>query len=496
MRRLQDAPRFLLTAALVLAAALVTAVQSKLRRFLYFGDEGETVVTAKMMAAGDRLYSQIFNHHGPLTFLPQYLAELVGFGGLVHGRAVIACLQWVALLAIFLSPMLRDWLSRAVCTVLAATVMVVFLPDMLGHTMQYHVLAGLLLIVILAQYTFPAVAGMRLSARRVVSGSVLITSLPFLAVTYGPLALLLWLASTRREHLRVAFASGCAAVAAYLGFLAAIGSLPGYWATHFYLNSEILQKYVGAPSAVDMVKDAVGALLLPSWPFIALCIALLGAAKLAAREGGRMPWRTALVGAALVSTLLRGFGQGGLFALPIAYAALTVPVLLLSNNLVLGRAPAVATIALAMCIVRLGVAAHWEAGKHAAAPLPLQTPLGELAKAITEPGDRIIAYSFTPHEYLAADRLPASAQFFYLPWQADYEKRPVLGVDLNACRDIEQNRPKFIYLDRWKVFDSYPWAQYGQCVEAIVSHEYVAVPGMAGAYARKDIHLPAQYAKD
>ncbi|WP_413903977.1 hypothetical protein [Candidatus Skiveiella danica] len=40
--------------------------------YIEWGDESETIVVAKMIAAGERLYSQIFNHHGPLILFQAF----------------------------------------------------------------------------------------------------------------------------------------------------------------------------------------------------------------------------------------------------------------------------------------------------------------------------------------------------------------------------------------------------------------------------------------
>jgi hypothetical protein len=482
---------FLPALLLMVPAALLFVIQHKLLSYFYFGDEAETVVAAKMMAAGDRLYWHISNQHGPLTFLPQFLLEKAGVGGIRNGRISIAVFQWLALLTVYFSPLLRDWLSRVVAVMLAAVGISVFLPDMLGHTMQYHVLAGLILLVVMAQYTLPSIAGLPLSRWRVAAGSFLIASLPFLAVTYAPLAALMWLASARRSQLRTLVLAACAAALLNLLFLKLTGSLRGYWAMHIYMNSKLLQPYAGNPTPIDMMMTALRALGSSPGAFFTVCVALVVATQLARREARMLPWRTLLLAAALVSTLLRGTGPAGLYAVPIVYAALALPILALSNPGTLRRKPLLAGLVLIACFGRMLLAAEGEDARYAASPMPGKTPFGELAKAITQPGDRIISYSFSPHQYLAADRLPAAAEYFYLPWQADYEKKPILGVDMNACRDIETSRPKLISLDRWKVYDVYSWESYAGCIETIVERDYVPVPSMKGVYVRKDLEAQA-----
>ena len=110
--------------ALALVALLVVRYQAYLLDYVEWGDESETIVVAKMMAAGMSLYSEIFNPHGPLTFLPGYLLELAGSFGIRGHRIPIAALQWAALASLYFSPLLVDRVIRNIYAAIAASVMV------------------------------------------------------------------------------------------------------------------------------------------------------------------------------------------------------------------------------------------------------------------------------------------------------------------------------------------------------------------------------------
>jgi hypothetical protein len=137
-------------------------------RYQYFllnyrewGDESETIVTAKMMAAGMKLYSEIFNQHGPLTFLPGVLAEKLGGFGVRGHRVSIALLQILAIFSIYKAPALNSASQRIITSVASALVILVFMPDFFGHMYKYQTIAGILLVVILSQYTIAASHGKR-----------------------------------------------------------------------------------------------------------------------------------------------------------------------------------------------------------------------------------------------------------------------------------------------------------------------------------------------
>src|ERR1700761_579116 len=93
-------------------AVLVVRYQYNLLNYLQYPDESETIVTAKMMAAGSVLYRDIFNHHAPLTFLTGFVLEKFGSFGVPGHRVPIAIMQLIALATIFFSPLLKDNLTR------------------------------------------------------------------------------------------------------------------------------------------------------------------------------------------------------------------------------------------------------------------------------------------------------------------------------------------------------------------------------------------------
>jgi hypothetical protein len=122
--------------------------------------------------------------------------------------------------------------------------------------------------------------------------------------------------------------------------------------------------------------------------------------------------------------------------------------------------------------------------------VPKQTPFSELVKRYTDKNDRILAYSFQNYQYILADRLPGSANFFYLPWQAKYTEGPVLGVTLDACEDIKKNRPKMLLIDKMNVNGEWPWESYAACIQSVINQDYQQVRG-THYYIRSDA-FPAE----
>lgn len=155
-----DLPRSLVILggfAFALYAILLVRYQINLLYFMDWEDESETVVGARLMAEGWLLYGDFFNHHGPLTFFSGWLIEQFGNFGVAAHRIPIAVLQWLALLALAFSPLVRDRLITLIYAGTVGAVMVLYLPELLGHMYKYQTIAGLLLLIALAQYVLPAI---------------------------------------------------------------------------------------------------------------------------------------------------------------------------------------------------------------------------------------------------------------------------------------------------------------------------------------------------
>lgn len=469
---------------LLLFAGLSLRYQYLLLDYREWGDESETIVTAKMMAAGMRLYADIFNHHGPLTFLPGLVLEKLGDVGIAGHRAFIALLQVLAVLSITTSPALKHGAHRVMASVAAKTIILILLPEIYGHMYQYQTLAGILLVMILAQYTIPAIlCPAALTASRVIPAAALIASLPFLAVTYLPIAGLLFIASLRQKSLRAAVIGASLGVLANVVFLGVYGSFAGFLAFHLYLNAKVLPFYSGLQPGMALIWNALS-VATADFAHVLSLVAVLLSASMLARKDARFPWRTLLVLAGLCSLLMRGADVHGM---PYFYAIL--PLIGLSLSAVDTKSPASRPLLLAfllLCLAKVSLLLPGDQQKIESQPVPVQTEFSRLVADFTDEGDRIIAYSFMNIEYLASHRLPASGHFFYLPWQEKYNEQPKFGIAIDACGQIRQAAPKVMYINKWKVWDKFPWDSYASCVQALIDSNYLQVPDRP-FYVRKDL---------
>lgn len=484
--RRQDASAitFWIVGGLGLLALL--AYQYRLLDFVEWGDESETIVAAKMMVAGSSLYREIFNHHGPLTFLPGMIVEALGGHSIQAHRVFIALLQLVSLAGVFFSPLIRHKHAslRVTYVMLVGTIYVGFFPASFGHSYIYQVICGLMLSIALSYWLLPMLGHARPPSRaQSIVGSALIASLPFLAVTYVPVAVMLLGASLRRDNWKHVLAGTAGAVLFNLVFLISTGSIKGFLAFHIYMNSALLAQYNGGQTLLQLVGYAFSTATadLSSLLLLTLLVISLTAA---ASAGKGFPWRHILVALGLGSLLLRG---GGFHGLSYAYAALVFPLLLAA--LVPPTRPIHRSMLLVLCCVllaRLVMGGPDERRQLKERRIPQTTEFAKVAEALTEPGDRILAYSFQNYQYIAANRLPASGYYFFLPWQRDYMDKPVLGIRIDPCKDIETNKPKLVMLDEWNVWDRYAWASYGGCVIDLMAKDYLRLPATP-YYVRRDV---------
>lgn len=488
MNRRQIALNILKNAIFFLLLAIFIALsirhQFLLLSYKEWGDESETIVAAKMMASGMKLYSEIFNHHGPLTFLPGLLTEKFGNFGVVGHRIFISALQIVSILAIYASPIFKSRWTRLLASVVSATVILSYLPDIFGHMYKYQTITGILISIILVQYTIPSIyCPEKIKSHQILLGNALISSLPFLAVTYLPISASLFIASFRAKKFKDCLAGSALGLIGNLIFLGAYGSIPGFLAFHVYLNSKILPIYNGQEVGWPLIINSANTLTGDLNHFLSLLFILTGSLALAQQEK-RFPWRTMTLVGGIISLLVRGSGFHGM---PFFYAILPFIVLTLSTINISNKSTKIVAIALVvLCMLKISFVLG-DKREITSSKIPTSTEFSRLVNKITEPEDKIIVYSFRNFEYLASDRLPASGHFFYLPWQKKYNSSPKFGISINACKQIKEAAPKIMLIDKWKVWDAYPWDSYARCVQKLIDSNYHQINPGKPYYIRKDL---------
>ena len=288
---------------LIIGFFLIVRYQFRLIHLVEWGDESETIVVTKMMAAGYRLYTEVYNNHGPLVFFPGFIISSLGKYGISIYRLPIVILQIVSILGVFNSPIFSNKTYRNYFTLIFGTVMVLFLPRIYGHTYLYQVISGLFVVIVLMLYTIPSIMNKKVNRYLVVLSTFLLACVPFLAITYLPMVLILFIVSFRKHDILMIIIGGIFAVLFNFWFLLSFGSFDGYIAYHFYLNSNVLYQGVGLKGFISTIFNFYTSNFLN---FLSICMVLIVSSKLNNSLNQSDYWRSFMLIPMMVSLVIRG----------------------------------------------------------------------------------------------------------------------------------------------------------------------------------------------
>ena len=468
-----------------MAGALITGLiiwkQVSIRNYLKWEDEFETIIASRMIADGGNLYQDVFNQHGPATFFIGFFLEKLSLSSIENYRSIIILVQIISILSITLSPILMSQLMRIFVLIGVSAYLLTITPQYFSHTYTYQNLAGMALLIIFSQLVVPTVImGQKPNKFILIICLVLIAYLPFLAITYLPLSLtlvfLLWLQKLLKvNYLFYVFVFS---ILPNLIFLFRYGSWRGYFVQHIYINSTIMPNYYPYQSVKDLPMNLLRS-LEPNqfWILPLLSVVLILIIK--AKKISNIQLVILILGTA--SLLIRGVDFQ---ALPFYYL---IPSLALVVVHRLGKLKSskiffssLSFLSIVILLISLGDK------KIQDNQIPNVTEFSQLADFFTKKDDRVFSYTFENSEYVISNRLPASAYFYYLPMQAEYEKKPILGVTNSICSDLETVRPKIGYFEVYDFAPSTPWNAYANCVNEIINRDYFQLP-FNTLFIRKDI---------
>ena len=118
---------------------------------------------------------------------------------------------------------------------------------------------------------------------------------------------------------------------------------------------------------------------------------------------------------------------------------------------------------------------------------PEEGGMYDFIRSLTKKEGDLLCLVFNPLHYIKSDRLPASGHFYYLPWQASYNRKPIAGYKIDICEDMQSHAPAVIIFDNWKVWGYLPIERYESCVARIIADKYVAMKNNKELFVRKDI---------
>lgn len=505
-------------ALLLLAASLAFFARRSWHglHVLQFGDEAQHLLAAKAIAAGDRLYRDFIDWHGPVVYIAAQL-----FGLLADWRDPISARLVPPLLALLSAGVVASatclagpgarLIAAAATLGLLATV---WLVQGL-HLFLYEPFGSVCAILALAWLAVPAWLDAPLPLWRVAAAGAALALLAFTAYSFAPSALLFGasgiLAAGDAQARRLApplLAGAAVAALAVLLWLAIFSDIVGLVVFHVLVNQlyygrdigftwhTFLAGWVLGTTPDKLVQDlAIGAGSLA----IVLCLGLT-----TRRPGAPRRVAAVLLGAAALMLLnargTTGFQNGTELSAAIGLAALAIAALLSRLRAAPGgrwieTAVAIAiagVIAAAELVERRALSSPWRQTRAAmitepaASYAPQDDALSRTIRALVAPDERILVLVFRPEIYLRADRLPMRKYYEYLPWEAAYARAPRLGRDRDLCADLRADPPPVVYYDHWTVWDRYPVSSFMPCVDAILAERFTPHPSLPDLHVRND----------
>jgi hypothetical protein len=485
--------------------------------FMEFGDETEYFVAAQMMAKGHHLYGDVFMQHGPLPIMiTQLYTAVFSSSDFSYIRIAVIVLMGVSALSIWLSPILKTSIAKiTVLTVYLSLLCAVWLPAYM-NMLVYPSVGGYLSVVLLAQCVLPLVFHEKITSWNYGIAGVSVALAGFSASQFFLSSTLFALAAivsaprgsfTAPRHLTVFLSAGIGISAAVAVWLWLFADVPGYLIDHIYFNQAIYSKFVDF-TPLSILKN-ISVSLAPSKGMHTAALALLCAwiglllwnkpRPYPEQSLGRRASSVALISLGILFTnpigdflshdnpfLICNFA---LFALAIGlYTQRSMPASLRSSTVWVVLPVIAAITALEVTGARaLSELRSTNPSGVVARLKPQADSIYQFVRSVTREEGDLLSLAYNPIVYIRAGRLPASGTFFYLPWQAAYNRNAFRGYAFDVCADIEQKRPAVIWFFNWRVWDKYPIEIYEPCVLPLIVKYYAPTGFNSPWYVRADV---------
>jgi len=472
------------------------------------GDETEKLVAAQMIKAGMRLYHDIFAHHGPVAYIISHTyVSLVDPTDFSHIRWFMVGLALLASLSIYTSPIFKNTTSRLIATG-AFLVLLSSIWAVQGiHMLLYHQIGGFLFIIPITQVFLPLLYGHKPTAFGFASAGFSCTIICFTAYAFGPSVILISISSiilitTSRHQVKVfkqiipAFLGALFATSMVAIWIALNADFEGYFIYHFYFNQAVYSKFIefnlGAIRnlfLIDFSRPAIVHTFI-LFELIASLFFLAKTEKLQTFNKNNIPSLFSVVLFFLSLFMLNprgstGFHDAGLDVTGLAvFSALgsyyinTINREFSTRKFALIILGVFCTILLFELASREAISSPYEVRKSDFKSYSntrnTTVDYGLISELVDNDKD-LLALIFRPSIYIDTRKSPASGHYYYLPWQAAYNKNTIRGYKIDICKDLESNQPTIIFFDNWKVWDRYSIQDYEPCVVDFINSKYLAV---------------------
>lgn len=475
----------------------------RLRHYQDFTDENDYVATGWLLSQGEVLYGSVFSHHMPFAYALTHLVAVISpAGGIAHYRLVMWLLYAALASAIFTSPLCRNRREGLVAASVFLGSASLLVPLFKGHMLLADGVWGCLFAIFFVQAFAPFLVGCALRPSHAALGggaaalalcSALVAVYP-IALGLGACVVLAAISPPHRVPLsRVAgpfLISLAGSGLAVLLWLSRFGDLPGFFEEAYFFNSEIYARLfpdkatplrMAGSTFSDWAAYAGSAFKESFWArpdtgFVLLSAVAVSSSILAIAHRF-VSTRVLLVGAATVVLALVFTRMRGPDARALSFYILVLCLLGLSAGILLGaRSRLVGIASIASLGLVTGATALRDPSLRADPPALSQVVPADVVPAAiyvdehTPVSERVAAFNATPGFYFLARRRPAVDGTYYLPWQAWWEESFPRVPD--TLEQLRRNRPRFVYLFPWNVWDLFPWETYGREIDRYIKRAY------------------------
>ena len=477
--------------------------------FLTFGDESGHFLGARAIRAGDRLYRDFIDAHGPLVFMVAHaFGKLFGWAEPLDARWAMVGLAALAGASVATSSALNGLASRFEAAALYfGLIAAPWLVQSL-NMVNYHLLGGVCATILLAWIVVPAFIGAEITRYQAMSGGLCLALLCASAYSLVPSAILFAASaavSIRYGHARLypqttllyclsGFLAGALSV---LLWLLRYGDPVGYLVFHILDNQLNYARYTSygwhvtlaslVPSTApgDLVQS-VASLTCGTAFLLLLTVKSLG-------WTGRPLLRVAALSTMLVATLMLnfrgaiGFQDGSFLVASIGALSLALPMKLSTSATSHWIKPWLTTACLGVLLCgveltcRLAVNSPWAVGRRdyvkwapSSLKVDLHTPIYVRIRQVLRSDERLLVLVYNPDFFLPAGYLPIPKFHDYLPWEADYARAPWFNRTRDLCAELAKEPPPVIVYDHWVVGGRWRPDDFMPCLRPLLTRLYSA----------------------
>lgn len=500
-----------------------------------FNDETKNIIGVWMLDSGYRLYRTMFDHHGPFQYMvAQLFYAISGDRYIPNYRLEVLLFSLVSILAIFRSSALNQLSSKFLacglfCLGLLAT------QSTFGLVLGlYQIYAGHMFVWLIALVILPLVFDRKIKGIDAFLGGVSTAFIFFSAYSFV-VSLLLFFAIVliKNNGIKVAGLKKINAGILFSGLLVGIlicllwlllwGDLLGYIVYHLYFNQFIYSKFTGF-NILRPIHLLVP--VLSKWSLynstikymgtyvVSSCLALIIFTFIfRANRTGRLNIKNSLIyvlfALGMVYTDPRAADdfQASTFIINSIGALAVMFAFVFESQCKNGRFYKAIYSFILLSLVS-GLVVMQFVGQtmlYEKTPYDYYSLKGSFDKSndpnfqklrtIISDEDTVQQFAYNLNFYIQMGRMPATGNYWYLPWQKAYYDDPIFGYKIDVCNDLKSNPPKLISFSNQTIWIYKPDSYLG-CVKKILSEKYVRSLLVKDVWIRADVAISNEEIRD